>query len=313
MLYTKSLNFLHLMNLFPEFDPNRQSRFSIALLTSVPPTYAMRDFNVAYATHVNFRDSILSHKNVVSMELKTKRDLRNQDKLGIIFGMQRTPENITREQVHALRTSGVRIMSLYGDMYVASLDEEGGLSDAGKQLIVWMGEENMILNISPMNNESALDTLEFIQKENIGISIMANAGCFELNPIPQNISGEVIRKISALSGYIGIPTGEFALGMFQMCAHVTSAISASASNGNTEGIGIDAGCPFFDMTIYQARDMYEVARIKYFKKNLNTHESMILTEYANMLFNFFSYNRSKISKKMFGQNFRTFLERALPE
>ncbi|VAW32340.1 hypothetical protein MNBD_CPR01-282, partial [hydrothermal vent metagenome] len=141
-------------------------------------------------------------------------------------------------------------------------------------------------------------------------SIMANAGCFELNPIPQNISGEIIQKISALGGYIGIPTGEFVLGMFQMCDHVKNMVSSS--NGSGENIGIDAGCPYFNMTIYQARDQYEVAVRKYSRNNLNTHEAMVLAEYAKMLFNFFSYNRSKITKEMFGQNFRTFLERSLP-
>ena len=79
-------------------------------------------------------------------------------------------------------------------------DDNRGLTDKGKELVSYMNERNMIIDISHANIKTALDIINLSQKP----VIASHSNIYNLCPNKRNISDECIEKLMEKDGLIGI-------------------------------------------------------------------------------------------------------------
>ncbi len=256
--FADSLGFLAPPDMPPIFDPGESPELSVIHVTSVAPF--VTDFNAALENHKKFREQALS--NPGTYEVLSKKDL-GKPGLGILFGMQHTPPGITKKKVRELSDAGIRVMSLayrtsteYGGGFASRI----GLTDRGRELLQWMGECDIIPDISHSNNQTACDTFMFAVGEEIPLVPMAShSACSYMYPHRRNASGEVLLWLRELKGYVGIPTVTFMLGPKEAGCHMAAfaaQIRFVTKIMGMENIGIGSDGIHKNMSMDEARANY---------------------------------------------------------
>lgn len=332
MYYADSQAFLALQGQPPIFDQEKRPQLSLALVTSAPPF--LKNFYAVLAAHKTFREQALS--NAGTYEVRVKDDLGGPG-IGLLFGLQHAPEVMTYERVRTLARVGVRAMTLafdeateYGSGFLA----ESGLTKRGRQLIEWMGECGVILDLSHSNHETAREALDFIRRSNLSMRPMAShTGCHEVFPHPRNLPDDVLRKIVGLDGYAGINLITFLLcsehksgSMHDYLHAFTCHLHHALRIMGRARVGIGSDCPHIDQTIEGAGENF-VRMQKMLKTKCRFGEyfpdrplevigngSRMMAVLRKELRGLESPLFSKHDKdRMCGKNFREFLERSLPQ
>ena len=252
----------------PVFNPQQRPKVSLLCLTSVPSRYPFTSFGAAFAAHCAFREKALSNPDV--REIRTREDLLNGDgTIGILFGIQNAPEDLTDESLQALYTEGVRSMSIGVPKYGGGFEHANEpLTEAGKALLRQMAAHRFILNLSGMGHRTMLDALTLIRSENLNLRPMAShSGCSKIFEHERNLPDGILKGIADLHGYVGIPLSTALLGR-QPCldkkqlddyyfekfeSHIAHA--SCVMGGKRVGIGSD--CIHQDMPLETAEKLFK--------------------------------------------------------
>ena len=312
-----SLGFLTSPGTVPKFDESHRPEIDLMHLTSVPPW--VKNFEQVLTAHGDFAEQALSNSGVKSV--RTKADLIRDGSMGILFGMQNAPEHMTIKRLRALTKYGLRVMSLaydeptaYGDGFKGSRK----LTRAGEELIVWMAECGIILDLSHAGHATAKGALKFIRQENLPMMPMAShSGCYSVFPHKRNLPSDVLNGIAELDGYVGIPLVTFLLGkeggdyFDEFARHVAMATNIMG----TKKVGIGSDCTYVDMTIEQAKEQYDAMT-----KKMQTRGSFgeyfpdrpeSLIERGSQLFEVLK-GYLNLDPGVCGRNFQEYLHRSLP-
>lgn len=335
MYYADSQAFLALQGQPPIFDPEKRPQLSLALVTSVPPF--AKDFHAALAAHDTFRGQALS--NLDTYEVRVKDDIVGGPGMGLLFGLQHAPERMTYERVRTFAREGVRAMTLafdeateYGGGFLA----EDGLTNRGRQLIEWMNECGIILDLSHSNHETAREALDFIRRSNLSMRPMAShTGCYEIFQHPRNLPDDVLKSIAELDGYVGINLVTFLLCHEHKSESVHSYLYAFVCHlhhasrvmgPGPERVGVGSDCPHIDQTMGDAKGNF--ARMQ---KMLQTKgrfgeyfpdRPLEIIEHGGRMLSALKKGMLKSEPLFFlkhgdeymcGKNFRAFLKRSLPQ
>lgn len=206
--------------------------------------------------------------------LRTKADLAPDGKIHVLLGMRYVPDRMTLLHMEKLKNRGLRVLSLaydYRTQYGDGCRGTGELTDKGEDLLRWMAECGIMLDLSHTGYVTANNALSFILQNNLPVAVMAShSGCFTESRSCQDLTDVLLRRVAHMKGYVGIsythPT-EFLI-------HVRRAFRIMLGRGN---IGISSACGKFDH--FQIIDALV-------RTNLDPH--------------------------IFGENFKSFLARALP-
>lgn len=212
MYYADSMAFFGRQGESPRFDRKRPPTLQYAHLTSAPP-FSM-PIEETFKRHEEFKFECLANPDTRPILWRDQLEFDN-DTLGCVFGFQHAPAGLTADWMMRFSHAGVRFMSLaykgpteYGSGFL----EDGPLTDAGKQVIHWMAEYGITLDVSHLSDRTAREALTFIWKEKLPMKPCAShSGCRAVYPHPRNASDEVLRMLDELDGYIGIPTISFFL------------------------------------------------------------------------------------------------------
>lgn len=333
MFYADSQAFLATQGQPPIFDHGKRPRLSLALVTSAPPF--VKDFHAALAAHEVFRDQALSNAN--THEVRGNRGL-NQSGMGILFGLQCPPERMTYERVRKLAyEAGIRAMTLAFDEateYGGGFLSKGGLTKRGRQLIGWMSECGIILDLSHSNHQTASEALEFILQEQLPMKPMAShTGCYEIYEHPRNLPGYVLRKIAEMDGYVGINLVTFLLCSEHKSESAHSYLHAFVCHFHhairvmgPARVGVGSDSPYVDQTMEDAKRnftrMQKMLQTKgRFGEYFPDRPLEIIADGSKMLAVLGKETRKSepplFSKhdedRLCGKNFREFLGRALPD
>src|ERR1035437_5705469 len=175
--YADSLAFLGLQGQ----PPVNRSQLSLAHITSVPPY--VKDFDIVLRMHLVFQVRALSNAWVHGVYEKS--DISKPD-MGILFGLQHAPEDLTLARVRELASAGIRSMAIaydgsteYGDGFKG----DGGLTPQGEKLIDWMCATGIILDLSHAGHATAREAIEYILRHRLPMMpMMSHSGCYELFP-----------------------------------------------------------------------------------------------------------------------------------
>lgn len=209
------------------------------------------------------KDALSAHRAFVrgTLELPHVRWVRTMNDLislpagnvGILFGLQHAPEGMTKANVGEWRAARLQFMALaYADSneYGSGFKGHGGLTDRGRNLIEWMSEHNIILDLSHANHQTAREALEFIRQEDLPVYLVAShSGCHSIFPHLRNLPDDILKEIVAQGGYVGIPTITFLLAQdsddpyLALFRHVAHAIKVCGADNI--GIGSGAMCVNF--------------------------------------------------------------------
>lgn len=328
-VYTDSLGFLAPPGVDPVFGPNRPG-VSLIHLTSVPPLPGFMDFGKALAAHKAFMGQALS--NADTHAVLARGDVKRSGSMGILFGMQHAPNDLTRERVRELYDAGVRVMALaykdateYGNGFAVPL---GGLTHRGREVIRVMADVGIILDLSHANQRTAGNALDFISSKNIRLNVMAShSGASSVFPHPRNLTDYLMQGVVGLKGYIGIPAVTFMLtkkleeGRSYLPAfveHIAHAIAVCGANA----VGIGSDGIHGNMTLFQANNHFEeMARMintdGLFRAYFPDRPIEIITHGKEM---FTVFERRALASLepgtrtgVLGGNFMAFLRRSLPQ
>ena len=321
-----SMAFLALQGQPPIFNKNTHPQISLAHVTSVPPF--VKDFDAALAAHEIFKKQALANPDV--HHVRVRYDLERKESLGLIFGMQHTPEHMTWTRMRKLQYAGVKVMSLaydgpteYGDGFLGS----NGLTPRGRNLLLWMGSSGIILDLSHANALTARDALEFIEREQLPLRVMAShSGCYSACPHPRNLSDDIIQRLQERNGYLGVYAITFYLTwkgdayLEAMAHHILRALVVG--NRSPTFIGIGSDCPHIGMTMEQAQANFDrmVEMLKTngaFGEYFPDRPPEVITGGAKMFDVlehglYASIRNDALMRGIMGENFKAFIERSLP-
>ena len=326
------MGFIGLQATPPLFSQWRRPEADIMLLTSVKPSTA--SFVAALAEHNTFRAQALSNPGV--HEVRVWKDVcppSLKRSMGLLFGLQHTPEDTDPERLVEMAAAGVRTLALayhghtrFGSGFAAGW---GGLTPSGEELIEAMAELGILLDISHANEETALDALNFIDRRGLKMLPMAShSGCYAIHPHKRNATNDMLANLAVVDGYCGLPLLSFYLtpksqyeqGWELFCEHVKTAIRYCGLNR----VGIGSDCNHIDMDPVEAEEhfkrMLELTRMKpddemgpYYPDRLDgtvAGGSKLFSIIRRQL-QTHGFKEGVISK-ICGENFRSYLQRALP-
>ena len=257
MYRADSLAFLALPGMPPLFDPEHRPKLDLAHLPSVPK---FENFNVGFAAHLHFRKQALLNPD--THEVLNREDL-DRPGLGLIFGMQ-VPQHVTLAQMQTLSDAGVRFMGLtYDDKaceYGSSFMTEGGLTPRGCELIEWMGECGIILDLSHANHATAHEALYCVKKGAIPVKVaITHSGCKSEYEHSRNLDSDTMRSIADLEGYIGVFLTSFFLcreDLDPFASFVNHLYRAMRTIG-LDNVGVGSNCPHLNMSMEAAQEYFE--------------------------------------------------------
>lgn len=185
----------------------------------------LKDFLVTHVTtappFVRTRTEIINahHAFVGQLERQGIKLVRRADDLGddsklVIAGLQNLPADA---DVMVFKSLGLRVFCLaydqanrFGHGFACP---EGGLTPDGAEFIRLCHREQLIVDLSHANHQTARDVLDLISREHLeGIGLMAShGGCHAIFPHPRNLPDDVLRRIAQLGGIVGIAALTFIL------------------------------------------------------------------------------------------------------
>jgi len=128
-----------------------------------------------------------------------------EGKAAIIMGLQNADQFETADDVKYFYRLGLRCAQLtYNNQNMigsGSTDRiDGGVSDFGEEIIKAMNKTGMLVDTSHSGERTTLDAIALSAKP----IAVTHSNCKALNPHPRNKSDEVIRKLAAKGGVMGI-------------------------------------------------------------------------------------------------------------
>ncbi|WP_037551687.1 dipeptidase [Sphingomonas sp. URHD0057] len=128
-----------------------------------------------------------------------------EGKYAIIMGLQNADQFETAEDVKYFYRLGLRCAQLtYNSQNLigsGSTDRiDGGVSDFGQEIITAMNKTGMLIDTSHSGERTTLDAIALSAKP----IAVTHSNCKALNPHPRNKSDEVIQKLAAKGGVMGI-------------------------------------------------------------------------------------------------------------
>lgn len=262
--HTDSLGFIAPPGKPPLFGSQRPS-VKLMHVTSVPPLSKFMDFKKTFDAHVEFRDVALS--NAGARIVWSADDVERTDGIGLVFGMQHTPADMTEQRLYALHDAGIRIMAIaysgsteYGNGFAEPL---GGLkTQKGHRLLQMMSDVGMILDLSHANHSTVNDALSFIENRNLPLKVMAShSGATTIYRHPRNLPDHLLRGIAEHGGYVGVPAITFMLTGKRVdnlyIASFVEHISHVASVCGIRHVGIGSDCPHANQTQEEAERQYQ--------------------------------------------------------
>jgi membrane dipeptidase len=128
-----------------------------------------------------------------------------EGKFAIIMGLQNADQFETADDVKYFYRLGLRCAQLtYNSQNLigsGSTDRiDGGVSDFGEDIIKAMNKTGMLIDTSHSGERTTLDAITLSPRP----IAVTHSNCKALNPHPRNKSDEVIRKLAAKGGVMGI-------------------------------------------------------------------------------------------------------------
>jgi len=320
--YADSLGFIGLPGQAPVFTA-RQPRVSLMHVTSAPPF--VDSYEAALAAHTAFRDQALQNKEAHAV--LTRDDVGKGSGVGLLFGLQHAPKDMTPARLQKLYLAGVRVMSIAydkGNEYGGGFKSTAGLTAKGKDLIRMMAATGIILDLSHANHQTARDALEMIFQGLLFLGgqfcpMASHSGCSSVFPHPRNLPDDILKDLSYLQGYVGIPAITFFLtrkdgGYLRAFEeHVAHAVNTCPN----DIVGIGSDCPHVSMTMEEAREHFSRMQAM-----LSTNGSFGeyfpdrppgVIERGSMMFELFNTVLEKFPGGVLGANFMNYLRRSLPQ
>ena len=165
------------------------------------------DFDEVYRAQENLFFRAL--KNPLVRIVKTREDLIADEKTRILFGLRYPPDGMTLWRMRKLRECGIGVMpiaDLNQDRYGSNYRGGGGLTPKGVALLCAMNECGVIPDLSGAGYVTALEVFDVIRNEKLFMRPMAShSGCYSTFRRNQDLHDPILRKISRMGGYIGIP------------------------------------------------------------------------------------------------------------
>ncbi len=179
---------------------------SLVHLTS-EPNFPLWDPDEAVEAHERFYFRALENPKIRVM--RTKADLAPDGKIHVLLGMRYVPDRMTLWHMKKLRNRGLRVLSLaydYRTPYGDNCRGVGELTDKGEDLLRWMAECGIMLDLSHTGYVTANNALSFILQNNLPIAAMAShSGCFTESRSCQDLTDVLLRILAHMKGYVGIP------------------------------------------------------------------------------------------------------------
>ena len=190
-------------------------------LTTAAPPLKLSDKEVELLTMSETLGGIVEFKSIIAEQPQLQLVLNRKDlskfvsdgKIGVILGLQNTPIDVDPQ---ALFKAGVRVMCLayYEENPLGSgfLNWGIGLKSLGRKFIEKCADVGMVIDLSHVGYQTALDTLVFIKKSRLNCRVMAShSGCVAVYPHMRNITDDLMKKIVDLGGVVGITSVTFNL------------------------------------------------------------------------------------------------------
>jgi microsomal dipeptidase-like Zn-dependent dipeptidase len=170
-------------------------------------------------------------------------------KLKVVLGLQNPPTDVkSANDLRRLADLGVRITTL---AYDGSNIYGGGcttpevhLTARGENLLRWLAEAGMMLDLSHCGHATARDIFAFVEREDLPLPVVAShSACAAIYDHPRNLPDDIMRRIVQHGGAIGIPTAPFMLSesddsLESFLQHVAHALRIT-DNVNAIAIGSD--------------------------------------------------------------------------
>lgn len=129
----------------------------------------------------------------------------HKNKFDVVYGLEGLRNVATIEDFDKLYNLGVRHASLTWNEEnhfatgVAG-DKDRGLQPLGKELLKYMNEKNMIIDVSHLNVKSFYDVLE----ENPKILIASHSDAYSLSNHRRNLNDDQLKKLKEQNGFVGV-------------------------------------------------------------------------------------------------------------
>lgn len=312
---------------------------NLAVVTATPPTIPSEDKKSSRPlTMEETINKIKEFKDVIASQPRLRlvfsyadlRDAIANKQVGIVLGLQNAPAYANPK---ALFEAGVRIMSLayYGQNSYGSgfLNGGIGLTNLGRNLVRRCASARMIIDLSHVGHQTALDTIAFIKENNLDCRVMAShSGCVRECHHMRNILDDVMKGIVDLGGVVGITTITFNLDeknneASPFIKHLLHAIEICGE----KNVCIGTDSVYAKRTLEEAEEGIKILRpwldpldiqgIRY-PENIyegpdlmgKIYETLILP--GDPLFGGFTDLPRSFIERVMGENLLNFFERALP-
>lgn len=135
-------------------------------------------------------------------------------KIGVILGMQNTPDDITGYSISSLEKRGIRIISPCYDkrneLGSGWLNADISLTNEGKAFVKECAKHDIIIDLSHCGHKMARDIIQYAREEVTAIKIVAShTGCYSQYHHFRNLPDDVLKDIAELNGIVGVSTLTF--------------------------------------------------------------------------------------------------------
>ena len=213
-MYADFLGFLLTQKELMTKDPNATFDPSVALdlchVTVAPPTIkTVRGVIEEYHWFIR-----IAEKAGATWVLR-ERDFERPG-LKLVGGLQSPPDDATYEDLGLMRGAGIIFMTLayqglsrFGGGF-AEPDEH--LTCRGEDLLEAMSAVGMSLDLAHVGETTARDALDYIEARSLPLRVVAtHTGCQAVYHYDRNLPDDILERVAALDGLVGIATLTFAL------------------------------------------------------------------------------------------------------
>ena len=141
--------------------------------------------------------------------VRRRADLIADEKTNLLLGLRYPPDGMTLWRMQKLRGYGIGVMSIAHteqEQYGCGVRGTGGLTSKGKDLLGWMSGCKIIPDLSGLGYITAKEVLDFILSEKLPMKPMASySGCYRQSFCCQDLTDTLLRRLSHIDGYVGIP------------------------------------------------------------------------------------------------------------
>lgn len=135
---------------------------------------------------------------------QTLKEVLDGDEIGLVLSMEGM-EPLSNEPglLRVFKELGLFSAALtwnYRNYYAAGIDDRGGLSKLGKQIIELMNELNILIDVSHLNEEGFWQVMELTE----GPVIASHSNAYKVFPHPRNLKDNQIKAIVESGGVIGL-------------------------------------------------------------------------------------------------------------